>query len=79
VVDSTGLTGRYAVTFEFSPDDAASARASGIPDGGGAADPGASPAAFRRAVETQLGLQLKSEKRPVDVLVIDAVARPTPD
>ena len=31
------------------------------------------------AVREQLGLKLESTKRPVDVLVIDHVDRPTPD
>jgi len=31
------------------------------------------------AIQEQLGLKLESTKGPVDVVVIDSVARPTPD
>jgi len=42
-----------------------------------ALDPGA--ASFFTAVREQLGLRLEATKAPVDVLVIDAAEKPTPD
>lgn len=60
VSDKTGLTGKYDFDLHWNPDE------------GDAASPEAS--VFTAVGE--LGLKLKSSRGPVDVLVIDSVARP---
>jgi uncharacterized protein (TIGR03435 family) len=63
VVDRTGLTGNWAFDLTY------------------AAEPGPdsdAPSLFT-AIQEELGLKLESTKSPVEVLVIDSVARPTPD
>jgi uncharacterized protein (TIGR03435 family) len=61
VVDQTGLTGSYDFTLEWAPDDA--------PD---------SPApSLVTALREQLGLRLEPQKAPVEILVIDSIARPS--
>jgi uncharacterized protein (TIGR03435 family) len=71
VVDRTGLTGDWDIDLAFTPPQAAgSADAS-------ASDPNS--AALFTALQEQLGLKLEAARGPVDVLVIDRVARPTPD
>ena len=63
VVNRTGLTGRFDVELEWSPEQ------------GVATD---KPSIFT-AVQEQLSLKLEPGRGPVDVLVIDRVARPTED
>jgi len=73
VVDSTGLSGRFDLDVEFAPQPLGPA-------------PGADPASVDRpadsapsiytAIQEQLGLKLDSQKRSVDVTVIDSVERP---
>lgn len=63
VVDRTGLTGRFDFTLNWAPE--------------GATDSDA-PSIFT-AVQEQLGLKLEPARGPVDVLVVDAAERPTPD
>ena len=61
VVDKTGITGRYNLKLQWTPDDAA-------------ADSG--PSLFT-ALEEQLGLKLEPAKGPVQVLVIDHEEMPS--
>ena len=74
VIDKTGLTGNYTLALHFAllDDSRASIAASGLSEA--AQDTG--PSVFT-AVKEQLGLELKSGKAPVDVLVIDHIDRPT--
>jgi uncharacterized protein (TIGR03435 family) len=67
VVDKTGLTGNYEFTLNFS---SAAATANGVADD--------RPTIFT-AVQEQLGFKLEPEENLLDVLVIDAIDRPTPD
>ena len=70
IVDKTGLIGAFDFELEFTPDPAA---------GGGqpvAVSDANLPSLFT-ALEEQLGLKLVPERRPVEVLVIDRVERPT--
>ncbi len=64
VNDETGLHGQYDFTLSWTPDDAA-ADASG-------------PSLFT-AVQDQLGLRLESKKAPVETIVIDHIATPSPN
>jgi uncharacterized protein (TIGR03435 family) len=63
VVDKTGLTGLFDLALEFTPEQSAD-------------NPGAS---LFTAIQEQLGLKLDAQRAPVEVLVIDSVALPTPD
>jgi uncharacterized protein (TIGR03435 family) len=73
VVDQTGLSGRYDFELKWTPDESQFS-------GQGAKvrrdDPDAPPDLFT-AIQEQLGLQLKSTKASVDVLVIDRVEKPS--
>ncbi len=61
VVDKTGITGRYNLKLQWTPDDAAA---------------NSGPSLFT-ALEEQLGLKLEPAKGPVQVLVIDHVEMPS--
>jgi uncharacterized protein (TIGR03435 family) len=75
VIDRTGLDGRYDIDLKWSPEPQApalgpaSAQPTGNPD---------RPSLFT-AIQEQLGLKLDSTKGTVEVLVIDTLARPTPN
>jgi bla regulator protein BlaR1 len=71
VVDQTGLSGRYDFTLEWAPESNGSA----APGAGVQPDPPGP--AILEAVKEQLGLELKSTKAPLSVLVIDRVERPS--
>jgi uncharacterized protein (TIGR03435 family) len=66
VVDRTGITGAFDVELRFTREGVA---------GGVAGD---APSIFS-ALQEQLGLKLDSDRGPVEVLVVDAAQRPTPD
>jgi uncharacterized protein (TIGR03435 family) len=61
VVDRTGLTESYDFTLEWAPDDTAD---SSVPS-------------LVTALRDQLGLRIAPQKAPVEVLVIDAISRPS--
>jgi bla regulator protein blaR1 len=79
VIDRTGIKGSYDFTLEWTP----------APDQGGPQTIGLPPRAepsratdsngpsIFTALQEQLGLKVESTKGPVDVLVIDHVARPS--
>jgi uncharacterized protein (TIGR03435 family) len=73
VVDQTELTGRFDFTLKWTPDE------SQFGGRGGSAknDAADAPPDLFTAIQEQLGLQLKSAKLPVDVLVIDHVEKPS--
>jgi uncharacterized protein (TIGR03435 family) len=64
ILDETGLTGFYDLKLEFARDPSAVALADG-------------PPSIFTAVQEQLGLKLEAEKRPIEMFVIDAAARPS--
>jgi uncharacterized protein (TIGR03435 family) len=65
VVDETGLKGCYNFTLEFTdPRDPRAGHLDAPPDVFG-------------AVDEQLGLHLQSAKRPIDVLIVDHIERPS--
>jgi uncharacterized protein (TIGR03435 family) len=90
VVDQTGLTGKYDITLEFTPDPAimrAKMAALGVgpppamtADGaqqgpsGGSTDSGPAETIFS-ALPDQLGLRLESRRGPVDFLIIDNIRK----
>jgi len=61
VVDKTELKGVYDFILEWDPEQA----------------PGETGASMFTGLREQLGLRLESQKAPVDVMVIDSVARPS--
>ncbi|MEI9968908.1 MAG: TIGR03435 family protein [Terracidiphilus sp.] len=65
VVDKTGLTGRYNIDLECTPDEL-----EGTSDAG--------PSIFT-VLREQLGLRLVSARSPINVLVIDQLERPSPN
>ena len=74
VIDKTGLTGRFAFTLAWTPEQMPTAEP---PPGVPPIDPNGP--SFFTALQEQLGLKLQSANGPVDVVVIDSVERPTPD
>jgi uncharacterized protein (TIGR03435 family) len=71
VVDQTGLTGRYDVELQYIRD---------MPPGIGptAPTPPEGPALVD-AIKEQLGLQLKAERVPTTVLIVESIQRPSVD
>ena len=63
VVDQTGLAGLYDFTLHWDTS----------PDG----ETGDTAESFRGALKSQLGLELKPTRGPIDILVIDHVERPS--
>lgn len=57
VADATGLTGRYEIALDWTPDDSP------------AASDGANGSIF--AALQELGLKLEPQKAPVEMLVVD--------
>ena len=81
VQDKTGLTDKYDITLQWTPDR----NASPMPEtpepgqqgpGAGASTDASGPSIFT-AIQEQLGLKLESQKGPVEVLVIDHVETPS--
>jgi uncharacterized protein (TIGR03435 family) len=73
VVDRTGLTGRFDLDVEFAPQPL---RSDGSDPSLGDRPSSDAPSIYTALAE-QLGLKLESQKRSVDVTVIDSVERPT--
>ena len=75
VIDRTGLSGQFDLSLQFNPG------VSRLPEGRTditLAELEERPTIFT-AVREQFGLKLEPATAPLDVLVIDAVERPTPD
>jgi uncharacterized protein (TIGR03435 family) len=68
VVDRTGLEGVFNLTLEWDPESGKPARADAAPEN--------RPSIFT-AIQEQLGLRLRAQKTPVEVLVIDHAEAPT--
>jgi uncharacterized protein (TIGR03435 family) len=66
VLDRTGLKGDYDITVIFTPDGREPA---------GPTAPSSAP--LITAIQEQLGLKLEPQKIPIEMFVIDRVARPT--
>jgi uncharacterized protein (TIGR03435 family) len=64
-VDQTGLAGRYDFQLKWTPDESRAP-----------ADGGAPPGLFT-AIQEQIGLKLEPVKAQTEVLVVDAVERPS--
>jgi uncharacterized protein (TIGR03435 family) len=79
VLDKTGLTGKYDLELNWTPDQGADPMFKGpeaSPQRGDAAPDSSGPSIFT-ALQEQLGLKLQSAKGPVETLVIDHVEMPS--
>ena len=65
VVDETGIPGTFDVELSWRPETST--------------DASDERPAFSTALQEQLGLKLEPQRRPVDVLVVESIERPTPD
>ncbi|HEX7362621.1 MAG TPA: M56 and DUF3738 domain-containing protein, partial [Bryobacteraceae bacterium] len=83
VVDETGLKGNYDFTLKWTPDESQDRTFQGPPGNGNqpmdnpAPPPETSGPSVFTAIQEQLGLKLKAEKGPVEVLVIDQAEKPS--
>jgi uncharacterized protein (TIGR03435 family) len=77
VQDRTGLEGRFQFELKFVSQLAANVGGNAPPPGAPVVD-SAAPSLVT-ALQEQLGLKLESTRGPVEVFVIDAIDRPTPD
>jgi uncharacterized protein (TIGR03435 family) len=69
ILDESGITARMHVRLTYRP------QGRGVPPADAADD----RLDLFTAIEEQTGLKLEGRRAPVDVLVIDAIERPTPD
>jgi uncharacterized protein (TIGR03435 family) len=65
VRDETGVSGAFDIDLSWRPETST--------------DPDDSRPAFVTAIREQLGLKLEPLRRPVDILVVESIDRPTPD
>jgi uncharacterized protein (TIGR03435 family) len=72
VVNKTGLTGKYDFMLRWTPD-------TGSTMANGSTSPDSSEPSLFTAIQEQLGLKLETQKSPVDVIVIDAIEKPSPN
>jgi uncharacterized protein (TIGR03435 family) len=78
VIDRTGLTGRFDLDLEWTPDSMPTPPPPGAPPSVLPPPPADGPSLFA-AIQEQLGLKLEATRGPVEVLVIDSAERPMPD
>jgi uncharacterized protein (TIGR03435 family) len=77
VVDETGLTGRFDIHLEFSPErPAGPVMLNGVPAPEVTIPESGAPP-FTAAIAQQLGLKLSSDKAPVEVIVVDRAEKPS--
>jgi uncharacterized protein (TIGR03435 family) len=74
VINRTDLRGRFSVDLQWTPEVAGPAPA---PNANAASTD--APPALVTAIQEQLGLKLEPTTAPLEVLVIDSAARPTPN
>jgi uncharacterized protein (TIGR03435 family) len=72
VIDRTGLTGTFDVELEYITE------ATGAP-GAPVVTERPNGVSLRDALKEQLGLDLRPDRGSIEFLVIDSIARPTPD
>jgi uncharacterized protein (TIGR03435 family) len=77
VFDKTGLTGTYDFTLTWTPDDSQAQTPPGVTANGQPPPPDSNGPTIFTAIQDQLGLKLESGKRPVEIIVIDHVERPS--
>lgn len=72
VLNRTGLTGRFDWVLEFRPDSI-------DPSAGASPSGDVNVPPLLAALQEQLGLKLEAAREPVEVLVVDAIKRPSDD
>jgi uncharacterized protein (TIGR03435 family) len=79
VLDKTGLSGKYDINLEYTPDQGQFQAPPGPPPPGMPPLPPIDPngPSLFTAIQEQLGLKLESQKGPVEIMVIDHVERPS--
>jgi uncharacterized protein (TIGR03435 family) len=78
VIDKTGLKGLYCTRDGQDPAMAVMSSLGNSSRGRGGPNPNADdPASIFTVLEQKLGLRLEPQKGPLEILVIDHVARPT--
>jgi uncharacterized protein (TIGR03435 family) len=77
VVDRTGLTGNWSFTLTYAPEQRGAPPAGATPPGAEQSIPDPNAPSLFTALQEQLGLKLESAKGPVEVVVIDAINKPT--
>lgn len=75
VVDKTGLTGKFNIQMEWSPDEAQGVQPAPVGPTAPTSDT-AAPSLFT-ALQEQLGLKLESQKGPVEILFVDRADKPS--
>jgi uncharacterized protein (TIGR03435 family) len=78
VVDQTGLAGTWDLTLTYAADSVQPPAGTLAPDAPAPLSNPDAPSLFT-ALQEQLGLRLVAATAPVEVLVVDRVARPTPN
>ena len=76
VTDNTGLTGKYNITLDWTPDPG---QLGPSPPGMSLPQPDPNGPSLPTALEDQLGLKLVSTKGPVDTIVVDHIEEPSPN
>jgi uncharacterized protein (TIGR03435 family) len=77
VIDQTGLTGKYDIKLEWTPDKSQVQLGPGDPGAPQPPPSDTSGPSIYTALQEQLGLKLESQKGPVEVLTIDHVEHPS--
>jgi uncharacterized protein (TIGR03435 family) len=72
VMDTTGVTGKFDLKLEWTPDDMQAK-----PSPGGAPEVRTPRPSIFAALQEELGLKLESGKIPAEVLVIDSAEKPS--
>ena len=78
IVNRTGLTGFYNFSLHWVPEDHSGSPQGDVQTGPSAAAPARSSTIFTE-IQKQLGLKLQQSKGPVETIVVDHAARPTPN
>jgi bla regulator protein blaR1 len=75
VIDKTGLTGKYDMVLQWTPDESQAIRPG--PDAPPASPSDSALPSIFTALQEQLGLKLESQKGPVQIFVIDRAEKPS--
>lgn len=75
VIDKTGLTGKYDMVLQWTPDESQAIRTG--PDAPPSPPSDSAPPSIFTALQEQLGLKLESQKGPVQIFVIDRAEKPS--
>jgi bla regulator protein blaR1 len=77
VLDRTGLTGKYDLTLQWTPDDNQLPMLRETESIHSAPPPAPSGSSLFTVIQEQLGLELESQDSPMEILVIDHVEKPS--